>query len=167
MQGLVKTKMFLNAFKACGHIFASCISAYHMFFSFIYKVKTPSIGLDINPLTPKSDQCQNSPAASQEIWHHTVWRTWSFMAHSHEWSISNFSCSLNRNVTSHSLKNLAFHGFTQMKDDYTTNSHYLSYIHFSCVKLGECTSCAWEWKSEPNSMLAVAKKRRQLIRPWW
>ena len=31
-----------------------------------------------------SDQCQNSPAASQEIWHHTVWRTWLFIAYSDE-----------------------------------------------------------------------------------
>ena len=29
--------------------------------------------------------------------------------HSQEWSISNFPCSLTRNVTSHSLKNFAFH----------------------------------------------------------
>ena len=29
----------------------------------------------VNPFTPESDQCQNSPATSQEIWHHTVWRT--------------------------------------------------------------------------------------------
>ena len=35
-----------------------------------------------NPFTPESDQCQNSPAASQEIWHHTVWRTWLFIAYS-------------------------------------------------------------------------------------
>ena len=37
-----------------------------------------------NPFTPESDQCQNSPAASQEIWHHTVWRTWPFIAYSDE-----------------------------------------------------------------------------------
>ena len=30
----------------------------------------------ITPFTPKSDQCQISPAASPEILHHTVWRTW-------------------------------------------------------------------------------------------
>ena len=35
-----------------------------------------------NPFTPESDQCQNSPAESQEIWHHTVWRTWLFIAYS-------------------------------------------------------------------------------------
>ena len=38
----------------------------------------------LNPFTPESDQCQNSPAASQEIWHHTVWRTWLFIAYSDE-----------------------------------------------------------------------------------
>ena len=31
-------------------------------------------------ITPKSDQCQISPAASAEIFHHTVWRTWLFIA---------------------------------------------------------------------------------------
>ena len=34
-----------------------------------------------NPFTPESDQCQNSPAASQGILHHTVWRTWLFIAY--------------------------------------------------------------------------------------
>ena len=38
----------------------------------------------LNPFTPERDQCQNSPAASQEIWHHTVWRTWLFIAYSDE-----------------------------------------------------------------------------------
>ena len=41
-------------------------------------------GGNVNPFTPESDQCQNSPAASQEIWHHTVWRTWLFIAYSDE-----------------------------------------------------------------------------------
>ena len=35
-----------------------------------------------NPFTPKSDQCQNSPAASPEILHRTVWRTRLFIAYS-------------------------------------------------------------------------------------
>ena len=38
----------------------------------------------INPFTPKSDQSQISPAASPEILHHTVWRTWLFIAYSDE-----------------------------------------------------------------------------------
>ena len=37
-----------------------------------------------NPFTPKSDQCQISPAASPAILHHTVWRTSLFIAYSHE-----------------------------------------------------------------------------------
>ena len=46
----------------------------------------------LNPFTPESDQCQNSPAASQEIWHHTVWRTWLFIAYSDEkWLYYKFS----------------------------------------------------------------------------
>ena len=38
----------------------------------------------VNPFTPKSDQFQISPAASPEILHHTVWRTWLFTAYSDE-----------------------------------------------------------------------------------
>ena len=38
----------------------------------------------VNPFTPKSDQCQISPAASPIILHHTVWRTWLFITHSDE-----------------------------------------------------------------------------------
>ena len=30
---------------------------------------------------PKSDQCQISPAASPQILHHTVWRTWLFITY--------------------------------------------------------------------------------------
>ena len=35
-----------------------------------------------NHFIPKSDQYQISPATSPEILHHTVWRTWLFMAYS-------------------------------------------------------------------------------------
>ena len=45
--------------------------------------------------------------------------------HLQEWSMSNFPCRT-RNLTSHSMENLTFHSLTQMKDDYTTNSHYLT-----------------------------------------
>ena len=48
--------------------------------SFLAKSFTRWIGC-INPFTPKSDQCQISPAASPEILHHTVWRTWHFIAY--------------------------------------------------------------------------------------
>ena len=50
-----------------------------------------------NPFTPKSDQFQISPAASPAILHHTVY------------------------------KELGFSWRTQMEDDYTTNSHYITY----------------------------------------
>ena len=35
-----------------------------------------------NPFTTKSDQVQISPAALPDILHHTVWRTWLFLAYS-------------------------------------------------------------------------------------
>ena len=42
------------------------------------------LSLRFNPFTPESDQCQISPAASPEILHHTVRRTWLFIAYSDE-----------------------------------------------------------------------------------
>ena len=46
----------------------------------------------INPFTPKSDQFQIPPATSPEILHHTVWRTWLFIAYSDErWLYYQFS----------------------------------------------------------------------------
>ena len=46
----------------------------------------------LNPFTPKSDQFRISPSASQEILHHTVWRTWLFIAYSDErWLYYQFS----------------------------------------------------------------------------
>ena len=46
----------------------------------------------LNPFTPESDQCQISPAASPEILHHTVRRTWLFIAYSDEkWLYYKFS----------------------------------------------------------------------------
>ena len=38
----------------------------------------------VNPFTPESDQCQISPPAPPEILHHTVRRTWLFIAYSDE-----------------------------------------------------------------------------------
>ena len=90
--------------------------------------------LGLSWLTPKSDQCQISPAASPEILHHTVWRTWSFMAHSQECSISNFPCSLTRNITSHSMKNLAFHSFSDKR---------WLYYRFSLPHL--CVFWSYDW----------------------
>ena len=39
---------------------------------------------ELNPFTPKSDQCQLSPVALPEIECHTVWRTWLSIAYSDE-----------------------------------------------------------------------------------
>ena len=62
-----------------------------------------------------------------------------------EWSISNFSCSQTRNITSHSMKNLAFHSLLRWEmiilPILTT-----SLIHLSLKRLGECTFWTWEWK---------------------
>ena len=35
---------------------------------------------NVNPFTPKSGQLQIPPAPSSELQHHTVWRTWLFIA---------------------------------------------------------------------------------------
>ena len=69
--------------------------------------------LSVNPFTPKSDQVQISPVASLII------------------------------ITSHSMKNLAFHSLLRLKDDSCTSSHYLTYT-FLLKRLGECTFRAWD-----------------------
>ena len=51
--------------------------------------------------------------------------------HSQESSTSNFPCT-------HSMTKMAFHSLLQMKNDYTTNSHYLTYT-FLIKRLGGCT----------------------------
>ena len=43
---------------------------------------------------------------------------------------SNFRLQLPRNITSHTMKNLAFHSVLRLKDDYTTNSYHLAYTLF-------------------------------------
>ena len=58
--------------------------------------------------------------------------------HSQEWSISNFPCSLKRNITWHSMKNLVFHRLLRWNmiilPIITT-----SVIHFLFKGLGECS----------------------------
>ena len=68
-------------------------------------------------------------------------------SHSQEWSISNFSCCLTRNITSHSMENLAFPSYSDGKM-ITTNSHYLTY---TIKSLGECTF----WTVESISLHGV------------
>ena len=42
-------------------------------------------------------------------------------------SISNFPCSFARNITSHSMGSISFSSLTRVKDEDTTNSHYLAH----------------------------------------
>ena len=88
----------------------------------------------LNPFTPKSDQIQIFPAASPEILHHTVWRTWLFIPSS----------------------------LTQMKYDYTTNSHYLAYT-FLFKKLGECTICDGDVRLKHVSQHTLRLNERERI----
>ena len=68
--------------------------------------------------------------------------------HSWEWSMSNFSCSSPRNITSHSKENLAFHSLLKWKmiimQILATSLMYLLF-----KRLGECTFWAQEWKGKP------------------
>ena len=65
----------------------------------------------------------------------------------------NLSCSLTRNRTSHSMKNLAFHGLLRWKMILLTNSHYIT-KHFS---LG-----GWE-----NVLLELGSERVKLYTSNW
>ena len=56
------------------------------------------------------------------------------------WSISNFPCSLTRNITSHSIQNLAFHRWQII----TVTSTFLF------KSLGECMFWTSEWQLIPN-----------------
>ena len=69
----------------------------------------------VNPLTPKSDQFQISPAASPEILHHKVWRNWLFITYSDErWLYNQLYC-ITRNITPQSMKKLAFYNLLRWK----------------------------------------------------
>ena len=52
--------------------------------SFFPSISTQGCPLTFHLFTPKSDQCQIYPAASPELLHHTVWRTWLLIAYSDE-----------------------------------------------------------------------------------
>ena len=62
-----------------------------------------------------------------------------------EWSMSNFSCSLTRNMTSHSKENLAFHSLLRWKMILIQILTTLLML-FPFRRLGECTFWAQEWK---------------------
>ena len=64
---------------------------------------------NINPFTPKSDHFQISPAASPEILHHTVWRTWLVIAYSDKrWLYYQFSLPRNIHSILKGWKNVLF-----------------------------------------------------------
>ena len=68
------------------------------------------------------------------VWPGAHFRLW-WPLRSQEWFISNFSCSPNSNITSHSMKNLAFHSLLGWKMIILTNSHYLTYT-FLFLRVG-------------------------------
>ena len=57
--------------------------------------------------------------------------------HYQEWSISKFPCSLTRNITSHSMKNLAFHSLLRWKMIILPILTTLGYTVLF-IRLGEC-----------------------------
>ena len=65
--------------------------------------------------------------------------------HSREWWSSNFSWSLTSNITSHSMKNVAFQSWLRWKTIVLRNSHCITYT-FLYKRLGEYTFWTWEWK---------------------
>ena len=63
--------------------------------------------------------------------------------------MSNFLCSLTSNITSNSMRNLAFHSLLRWKM-IMLPILITSPIHFSLGRLGECSFWTWEWKGQPN-----------------
>ena len=74
------------------YTWGTCFNCLNRVFPVGVRKKNPSKGIRIrfvmattvSTATPKSDQFQISPAASEEILHHTVWRTWLFIPYSDE-----------------------------------------------------------------------------------
>ena len=74
-----------------------------------------------------------------------LWHWCDYPFHSWEWSMPNFSCSLTRNITSHSKENLAFHSLLRWKM-IIIQILATPLMHFLFKRLGECTFWAQEWK---------------------
>ena len=77
------------------------------------------------------------------LWLEFFW--WRFIPQ--EWSISNFPCSLIRNITLHSRENLAFYSLLRWKMIILLILTTFR-IHVSLKSLEECTFWTWEWKVE-------------------
>ena len=64
-------------------------------------------------------------------------------------------------ITSHSMKNLAVHSLLRWKDDYTTNSHYLTYKYIFLGRLGECTFLTLWHRTAAGRPLHLRRWRRR------
>ena len=71
--------------------------------------------------------------------------------HCQEWSISNFSCSLTRNITSHSMENLAFHLLLRWRM-IILPIRSLPHQYICLKRLVECTFWTWEWKGQKRPL---------------
>ena len=96
------------------------------------------------------------------------WRNvYHYPFHSQGWSISNFPCSLSRNITSHSMENLAFHSLLRLKM-IITPILTTSLIHFSLERLGECAFWTWEWKGYTRTSARGwrrERERKKIVQP--
>ena len=63
--------------------------------------------------------------------------------------MSNFPCSLTRNITSHSMENFVFHSLLRWKMIIKPILN-TSLIHLSLGRLGECSFWTWEWKGQTS-----------------
>ena len=95
---------------------------------------------EFNPFTPESDQRQNSPAASQEMWHHIEWRTWLFIAYSDEtWLYNKFSLHHSYNHFLKGWENTLFELRSERVNCNTTLTQWCSLLYpvLGCVPAPE------------------------------
>ena len=98
----------------------------------------PPPPLPYNPFTPKSVEYKISPAALPEILHHTVWRTWLFIAYSGErWLSYQFSVPRLCNFFNLGVKELQNTYGNVLKN---TNGDVLKQYTRRC--LGESKNCS-------------------------
>ena len=125
------------------------------------KIREVSSYAHFNPSTPESDQCQNSPAASQEIWHHTVWRNWLFIAYSDEkWLYYKFSLHHSYNRFLKGWENTLFELRSERVKRCGSNAWYLI----------RCTCKVWrmDWLSDRSIDWSVDRvtARSFPLNPW-
>ena len=106
-----------------------------------------------HPFAPKSDQCQIPPTAAPEILHHTLWRTWLFIAYSNErllyyqFSLPNLNIwrmyFLNLGVKGLRMKSEAFiHRGSVTSDDVR---FHLVTVQCDCCWWGAWAACEWRF----------------------